>query len=89
MALVVAFLFVLSFVAPVFALPEPVDKLYGGIEAVIKSPLELPKHTMDEIKASDFKLFGLVGGLVKGTYHTVDKSVKGAWDIATFPIKIK
>ena len=87
MALTMAFAFVLSFAAPLFALPAPVEKLKGGIEGIVKSPLELPKHTYDEVKGSDFKPFGLIGGLMKGTYHMVDKSVRGALDIATFLIK--
>ena len=86
-AVVVVFAFVLILSAPAFALPAPIEKLKGGVEAVIKSPLELPKVTRDEIKSSDFKPYGLVYGLMKGTYHTVDKAVKGALDIASFPIK--
>lgn len=86
-AFAMVFAFVLTFAASVFALPEPINKLKGGVEAVIKSPLELPKATGDEIKSSDFKPYGLVYGLMKGTYHTVDKAVKGALDIASFPIK--
>ena len=77
------------FAAPLFALPEPITKLKGGVEGIVKSPLEIPKHSMDEVKAADFKPFGLVGGLLKGTYHMVDKSVKGALDVVTFPIKMK
>ena len=86
-ALAMVFAFVLTFATSVFALPDQINKLKGGVEAVIKSPLELPKHTGDEIKSSDFKPYGLVYGLMKGTYHTVDKAVKGALDIASFLIK--
>ena len=86
-AFAMVFAFVLTFITSVFALPEPINKLKGGVEAVIKSPIELPKHTMDEIKSSSFKPYGLVSGLMKGTRSTVEKLVKGALDIATFPIK--
>ena len=86
-AVAVVFAFGLMLSASAFALPDPINKLKGGIEAVIKSPLELPKVTGDEIKSSDFKPYGLVYGLMKGSYHTVDKAVKGVLDIASFPIK--
>ena len=86
-AVSVLFAFVLSLAAPVFALPAPVDKLKGGMEGIIKSPLELPKTTIDEVKGADFKPFGLVGGLMKGTYNMVHSSLKGVVDVVTFPIK--
>ena len=60
------FMFVLTFVSSVFALPEPISKLRGGIEAVIKSPLDLPKTTMDEVKSSDFKLQNTLTGSMRG-----------------------
>ena len=85
-ALAIAFAFVLFLLTPVFALPEPINKLKGGVVDVIKSPLELPKYTSDEVKSSDFKPFGLVGGLMKGTYHMAKKSIHGVIDIVTFPI---
>ena len=82
----VVFAFVLSFAAPVFALPKPVDKFKGGMEKIIKSPIELPKHTIDEVKSADFKPLGLISGLAKGTYYMVHDLGKGVLDVVTFPI---
>ena len=80
-------LFFLVGTTAVYALPEPINKLKGGVEQVLKSPLEVPNHTMDEYKAANFKPFGLLGGMIKGAAYMVKKGVSGALDIATFPLK--
>ena len=85
-AVIVFFGFLLS-ATTVFALPEPIIKIRDGMKALLTSPLEIPKHTMDEVKASKYKPLGFVGGLIKGTGHTAKKSVTGAVDVATFPVK--
>ncbi len=79
--------FVVTIAPGAFALPAPIEKLRGGVEGIVKSPLEIPKHTMDEVKSADIKPVGFIGGMLKGTYHTVHKTVKGALDVATFPVK--
>ena len=82
--------FVLCFTASVYAadLQEPVHKLYGGVESVVKSPLELGHYTIEETKGADFKPYGLVFGLFKGSGYMVQKAGHGALDIATFPLKL-
>ena len=71
----------------VYALPEPISKLKGGMEQVLKSPLEVSNYTMEEYKSANFKPFGLFGGMIKGAAYMVKKGVSGALDIATFPLK--
>ncbi len=78
--------FVLSFAAPVFALPAPINKFKGGMEKIVKSPLELPKTTIDEVKSADLKPVGFIYGLGKGTYNMVHELGKGVLDVVTFPI---
>ena len=82
-------LFSCVIVAPVFAVPAPIEKFKGGVEDIAKSPLELPRYTIAEVKSSSFKPMGFVGGLIKGTYHMVKQSIDGALDVGTFPLDMK
>ena len=86
-AVILVFAFFVSVNASVFALPAPVEKLKGGFMGVISSPLEIKDYTVSEFKGSHYNPFGLVGGFLKGTAYMIKKSVSGALDIATFPIK--
>ena len=89
-ALSVLFMFVMSLAAPVFALPAPVEKFKGGIEGIVKSPLELPKSTINEVKNTkglEYKPLGFMAGLMKGTYNVAHDTVKGVLDVVTFAIK--
>ena len=83
----VVFAFVLMISAPVFALPEQVEKFKGGLVTVIKSPLEIKDNTIKELKDSHYNPFGLVGGVLKGSAYMVKKSIEGVRDMATFMIK--
>ena len=74
--------------APLYALPAPIEKLKGGTVQILKSPLDLKTYATDEMKTSKYKPFGLVGGLVKGTFHMIDHVGKGVIDIATFPLDL-
>ena len=71
---------------PSFAAPKSVEKLKGGVMAVVTSPLEIKNHAMAETKDAKFLPFALVGGLLKGTFYMVKKIVVGGLDILTFPI---
>ncbi len=84
-ALTMVFVAVLVLSASVSA--DPVGKLKSGLTDIIKSPMEVVDHTKAEFKASTFKPFGLVGGLVKGTFYMGKKALGGAMDVVTFPIK--
>ncbi len=84
-AMVFAFPLVCS--TTVLAMPKPVEKVKRGVTTVISSPLELKKDVMSEVKKSHFKLFGLVGGVLKGTADMTKKTISGAIEIATFPMK--
>ena len=85
--LIVAFGFMVSFIAPAFAdVSKSVDKFKNGAIDVIKSPLELIDHTKAEVKKSDFKAVGLVKGLIMAPFYVVKKAGKGALDMVTCPI---
>ena len=88
LATAMVFAFVLSLSTPVaFALPEPILKLKTGVVDVLTSPLEIKNSAVDEIKASHYNPLGLAGGILKGSFYMVKKSVSGAMDIVTFPMK--
>ncbi|OGX23794.1 MAG: hypothetical protein A2787_05710 [Omnitrophica WOR_2 bacterium RIFCSPHIGHO2_01_FULL_48_9] len=85
--LLLVVIFALSFTAPLFAAsPDPIHKIKKGAMDIISVPYDIGKTTLDETKAADFKPFGLLGGLGKGTVEGVKKAVMGAWDIVTFPL---
>ena len=89
LALTVVFAFVLVMATPAFAeLPKPLDKAYGGIERIVKSPMHLVNDPIDEYKASTFKPFGLLGGIMKGIGYTVVESVYGVMEIVSSPFTL-
>jgi hypothetical protein len=80
----VVFAVVAVFSSPVYA---GVDKLKSGMTDIVKSPLEIVDHTKAEYNESTFKPFGILGGLLKGTFYMGKKMVGGVVDVVTFPIK--
>ena len=85
--LIVAFVFMVSFTAPVFAaMPKSVDKLKNGVTDIVRSPLEGIDTAKKEVDGADHKVIGLVKGLVKAPFYIAKKAGKGALDVATFPI---
>ena len=89
LALTVVFAFVLVMATPAFAeLPKPLDKAYHGIERIVKSPMHLVNDPVDEYKASTFKPFGLMGGILKGIGYTVVESVYGVMEVVTSPFTL-
>jgi putative exosortase-associated protein (TIGR04073 family) len=89
LASVIAIAFVLVCKAPLYAIPEPIDKLTKGVKDIISAPLELPKYAHKEVKDSTFKPKGLLMGLLKGTAHAIKKIGYGAVDVVTFPVKFE
>lgn len=87
--LVSAFVFVFCMAAPVRAadMPKSVNKIVNGTKDVLKSPIAAYDATKAEVKAADFKPFGLLKGLVKAPFHLVKKAGAGIMSIATFPIE--
>lgn len=73
----------------VFSTPVSADmaKLKSGLTDIVKSPMQVVDHTKAEYNAATFKPFGLVGGLIKGTFHMGKQIVTGAVDVVTFPMK--
>lgn len=87
-ALALVFAFVLTFTTPVLALTKPIDKAYHGVEKIIKAPMHLVKDPVDEYKASTFKPFGLMGGIMKGISYTVLEAVHGTFEVVTSPFTL-
>ena len=83
-AVAVVFAVMVMFNAPVYA---GVDKIKTGLTDIVKSPLEIVDHTKAEYKDAKFKPFGLLGGLLKGSFYMGKKIVGGVVDVVTFPMK--
>ena len=81
-------IFVVSLASSAFAMPKTLDKIKGGVEKIVKSPIEVPNHLKTEYNATEFKPFGFLGGLVKGSAYMVIKGVEGAVDIVTSPMEL-
>jgi len=81
----------IAFVAvctPLYALPEPIEKIKRGAKDIISAPLEIPKYAHKGVKEATFKPKGLVMGLLKGTAQGIKKVGSGVVDIATFLVKL-
>ena len=85
-ALIVAVVFVFGMTAPIFALPEPVQKVKDGVVDIVSSPLEITNHIKAEYDAATFKPFGVMGGLLKGMFYTLHKAGSGVFKIVTSPL---
>ena len=86
LCLAIAFAFVMSMAAAVYAadLPKPIDKLTKGTVEVVKSPLAIYDHTKKEMDHADFKPLGLFKGLVESPFHVIKRAGGGIIDVATF-----
>ncbi len=91
LTVILALVFVLSFAISSYALPDPVNKLYGGFKEIVHSPLDLGTTVMDEMKTPDLKVyampFHLIGGIFKGIVNMGYHVGHGVIDVVTFPIK--
>ena len=82
-----AMVFAVSLVLSTAVSADPMEKFKSGLTDIVKSPMEVVDHTKAEVKASTFKPFGFLGGLMKGTFYMGKKAVGGIVDVVTFPIK--
>ena len=64
------------------------DKLKGGAEKFVKSPLQIKENVVSEYDAAKFKPLGIVGGLFKGLFYTGKEALTGLVDMLTFPVDI-
>ena len=88
-ALFIALAFAFTVIGPALAgdLPAPVQKITDGTMEVLKSPMVLYTHTVDTMDVAEYKVFGLMKGLLESPFHFVQKAGSGVIDIATFPIE--
>ncbi|MGH8558038.1 MAG: exosortase system-associated protein, TIGR04073 family [Methylococcales bacterium] len=66
-------------------------KLGSGLSNMAMGWIEIPKNTLNVTNDPDTKyaLFGLVGGIIKGTLHAVGRTLTGAGDFVTVPLPTK
>jgi putative exosortase-associated protein (TIGR04073 family) len=48
--------------------------------------IEIPKNVINTSNEWNNVLFGMTGGLVKGTLHMLGRTVSGVVDLVTFPL---
>jgi len=86
------FLTVLIIITVAVTLTTPVyavsgwEKVTGGVEKFIKSPLNVPDNIKAEYDSAEFKPFGVFGGLLKGLAEFAIDGIGGIVDVLTFPI---
>lgn len=63
-------------------------KLGTGVANLATGWIEIPKNTVNLVNDVDTKwvLFGVVGGIIKGTLHTLGRTMTGVLDFITFPL---
>ena len=66
-------------------------KLGSGASNMAMGWIEIPKNTLNVTNDSDtqYVLFGLVGGVIKGTLHAVGRTLTGVSDFVTAPLPTK
>lgn len=66
-------------------------KLGSGSSNMAMGWIEIPKNTLNLTNDIDTKyvLFGLVGGIIKGTLHTIGRTLTGVGDFVTSPVPTK
>ncbi len=77
---------VMTVAAPVFA--DVGEKFTGGVEKFFKSPLQITDNIQSEYEASEFKPFGVFGGVFKGFAHMVIDAGAGLIDVLTSPLEL-
>ncbi|MDT8407584.1 MAG: exosortase system-associated protein, TIGR04073 family [Methylococcales bacterium] len=65
-----------------------INKAGNGFANVVSAPMEIPKNIINTTNDSNI-VFGVVGGLLKGTVHMVGRIGVGVADLVTAPIPTK
>ena len=78
-------LFLLAAAAPGYADYEGYEtKIKDGLGTMITSPRHLIHSVKEEYTAAKFKPFGVLGGLIKGTFYTGKEFSEGLFRVLTF-----
>lgn len=64
------------------------NKALNGLANMTTSAIEIPKNIINTTNDSNLP-YGIVGGILKGTIHTVGRILVGLVDLITFPIPTK
>lgn len=64
-------------------------KLGTGLANMATGWIEIPKNTINLTNQADYVFFGFIGGMIKGTLHTVGRTMTGVLDVITFPLPTK
>lgn len=64
------------------------NKALNGLANMTTSAIEIPKNIINTTNDSNLP-YGIVGGILKGTLHTVGRILVGMVDLITFPIPTK
>lgn len=64
------------------------EKAGTGFTNLLTGWIEIPKNVINVTNESNI-LWGLTGGVIKGTLHTVARTAAGAFDFITSPIPTK
>ena len=67
-----------------FAYPA-VDRVTGGLKDIATSPLKVSDNVKEEMNKGRFMPFGVIGGLLKGTFYMAKQIVDGTWTIVSTP----
>ncbi len=67
---------------------DVLNKASGGFGNIISAPLEIPKNIINTTNDSNI-LYGIFGGLLKGTVNTAGRLGVGLVDFVTAPIPTK
>lgn len=87
LVLVLIAVFAVAVAMPVYA-GDMGEKAKGGFETFFKSPMQVKDHIEAEYEASEFKPFGILGGLFKGTFYFGKDLVTGLVDVLTSPVEL-
>lgn len=63
-------------------------KLTSGFSNLLLGIVEVPKNIINTTNQTNV-LFGITGGVMKGTIHALGRSIAGIVDIVSFPVPTK
>ncbi|HLF97790.1 MAG TPA: exosortase system-associated protein, TIGR04073 family [Methylococcaceae bacterium] len=67
----------------------PDNRCAAGASNLVGGWLELPKNVVNVTNKSDFIIFGLFGGLFKGTIDTIGRTGGGLLDLVACPFNVE